>query len=195
MLDSFTERLWPFNSEMSLPGGTKATNLTKYSYWYKTRFPIMSRYVETTFSEELQNSLKARACSGKSIGIATLPRIDIMRYGTGEGPMDWRAKIESDYGDREQTGLEAATVLGRYSILPTEVVMTPMNCGCGKTCYKWNAKVSVVDRLGANPQNVNENWFWWSVAWLLFGPERNAVVAQWDISGGFCCSSAKDKGQ
>jgi hypothetical protein len=197
MLDSLTERLWPFNSEIALPGGTEATNLTKYSAWYKLRFPMISHHVESVFRNELQNALMGRACSGKSISIATLPRIDIMGYATGEGngPNPARSKTEKDYGDREQTVEEAITVLGRYSILPTDVVMTPLDCGCGKTCYSWNARVSVVDTLGAHPSNVNYNWFMWPVAWVSVGPQRSAVIAQWNLSGGFCCSSAQSKGK
>jgi RHS repeat-associated protein len=185
-LDSFLERIWPFNSETVLPGGTEATDLTRYSQGYKERFPNVSKHIETKMKDKIAETIKSKYCSHQGVSVSDLPRISINGYGTGERPRPANATTESHYGDEDQTEWEASQWLGNYNIIPTSVVLSFTAEQSSRGNIQWDVQVNVVDSLGWNPRNGGTFLAGW-----VFGPERPAVIARWDLKGEFCCAPYK----
>jgi RHS repeat-associated protein len=169
-----------------------------YTLWYEKRFPNTTYFVMTNFSSVLDALAKARICNGEGISKTQLPSVSINGYGTGERRIVGNT-TEYKFGDKEQTPYEAALDLGNYNIRVLEWKTRHKTCESSncKKGYKWTARVGVVDGLGINPRNLGIDeretsvfiWFcyYFCAESLLFGPERQVIVASWDLSGEGCC--------
>ena len=167
-----------------------------FARWYEIRFPNTTAYAKSELANRINTLMGTKYCKGQSVASQDAEPIRINGYNNVDGKYPIRGLTEDAFGDRRQSdepywwGSEQTQILGNYSIR-----IKDLNYQRNMNRVSWKAQVVVVDTLGVHPSNVQINagetrlspWFNYYLAETFLGPQRNVIIASWQIYGDVCC--------